>query len=97
MSVKNLEIMKFYYVEYQVNNMSHDIKEKMCKGCRSYNANHEPCCSISSIPYIPEDRMCPCSTCLIKVICYKPCHDFTVYSGKFIEIIRGKWNEKNTV
>lgn len=96
MSVRNLEIMKFY-VKHQVDDMSHNMKEKICKGCRSYNANHEPCCSIESILYLPEDKICPCSTCLVKGICDQPCLDYTIYSGKFIEIIRRRWNDKNTM
>ena len=73
------------------------MKEKMCKGCLSYNSNHEPCCSIHRIPDFPEDRMCPCSTCLVKGICNKPCLDYTIYAGKFIEIIIGAKGEKNTM
>lgn len=60
---------------------------KQCKGCRSYSQMVEkPSCSIRRIPYIPEGLVCPCSICLVKGMCNKPCEEFIKFVERLKEI-----------
>jgi len=54
---------------------------EMCKGCMTYNIDNTPCPSIKNVHYIPDTLLCPCSTCILKVICVEPCEDFMDYIG----------------
>lgn len=76
---------------------------KQCIGCQSYRG--APYCSIRRIPYIPKGLICPCSICLIKVICGNACQEFEdfIYKLKEIEgelcrtLFKGDNNGKTTL
>ncbi len=46
---------------------------KHCKGCYAYTRTERSPCSISGYNKKGE---CPCTTCIIKVMCNKTCDDF---------------------
>jgi len=52
-----------------------------CEGCGIYTTDHE--CMLK--PYYIDKQgnkiVCPCSTCLIKMICNKPCINLTGYNN----------------
>lgn len=50
--------------------------KKVCKGCKEYEEFQEVPCSHITIEkgrYVPVKLMCPCSMCLIKMICITAC------------------------
>ena len=56
---------------------------KRCIGCNSYNKMiKKPNCSMRRIPYIPEGSICPCQTCIVKIMCNNSCHDFRQFINK---------------
>lgn len=49
-----------------------------CEGCATYlaqNENHHDC------PYYKDnqDSSCPCSNCLVKMMCGDPCDDYETW------------------
>jgi len=57
-----------------------EIKYKECNGCKSYKGYKGKC---FLVPYYFNEQgnklECPCSTCLVKGICEKPCDEFNLY------------------
>jgi len=52
-------------------------KYELCKGCLSYNNSaQKPGCIL--IGDGEGYKVCPCSICLIKGICVKPCKAYTI-------------------
>ena len=49
-------------------------KEKICGGCRDYDINRD--CSFG--PYY-KGKICPCSTCLVKMMCNGVCDVLLAY------------------
>ncbi len=48
-----------------------------CKGCKDYEDFHKIPCSLAYIKknvYAPKELMCPCSICLVKMVCEHACH-----------------------
>lgn len=56
--------------------------KEMCKGCNTYesskNEDVEGPAVCNHIPFV-KNAKCPCSTCLIKSMCLKPCDNHTQY------------------
>jgi len=57
-----------------------DQRETICKGCKTYNQMMN--CSFLPVIYKNTDRelICPCSICLIKMMCSKGCREMHVYT-----------------
>ena len=55
--------------------MANKLKEMVCKGCRIYEVldrcMYKKC--IYPSKHVPKVLICPCSTCLIKMVCLEEC------------------------
>ncbi len=63
-------------------------KSKLCRGCTTLNMDRSNICSLSRFNKKGE---CPCSECLIKVICSKGCPK---YSGWWTSKKELEWEGK---
>lgn len=52
------------------------IRDSICPGCRTYEVSSD--CIIRPIF---NGVLCPCSSCLIKIICTKRCEKLQKYTG----------------
>ena len=74
-----------------------DITDKQyncCKGCRSLQ--HQ-CCIIDNLKqdgFLNEIVNCPCSTCLVKVMCTNGCKEYNNYTAK-IEAMVMKYDREH--
>jgi len=74
-----------------------DFKEyEECKGCNGYDSNNRLC---FLEPYYTDKQgnriICPCTTCLIKVVCNKLCYELQIYYSLFgIEYSESQWSKK---
>jgi len=80
-------------------------KEEICQGCQSY-ANRSKCWRYRyinddgttkivpcyTLPFI-EDKICPCSSCIIKSICNDLCEDYAEYYRPYPQIGKELKNE----
>jgi len=61
--------------------MANEFKEMVCKGCRIYEVLdrclYKRCLYPSK--HVPKALICPCSICLIKMICTIKCEKFNIY------------------
>ena len=48
-------------------------RDIICDGCRDYILKE------CSIPIIYNNKQCPCSTCLVKIMCVDLCDEFDSY------------------
>ena len=48
-----------------------------CKGCRIYSSKYKTSCVDNS------DGDCPCSECIIKVMCRKACLEYDIFIIKY--------------
>jgi hypothetical protein len=51
-------------------------EEEDCEGCRTKNASGKTCSKFRF------NLVCPCSICLIKIMCMEPCDIFDSYIEK---------------
>lgn len=56
-----------------------EIRKAICKGCFTYS-NCDLQCSIKPIT---NGIRCPCSTCIIKMMCNEPCDKLHQYRGGY--------------
>ncbi len=66
------------------------LRELICKGCaNSINGNEG--CTVLIEPINMFDKPCPCSTCVIKMMCRFSCEKFDDYTRTpSKKLIRGK-------
>ena len=54
--------------------------ENECRGCMSFKPHISLECRDEAMLHLSETEQCPCSTCLVKVICTMGCEDFKNYA-----------------
>jgi hypothetical protein len=54
-----------------------ELRERICKGCNSAADNNK--CTICIEPINDREETCPCSSCLVKMICNESCLEFRDY------------------
>lgn len=62
-------------------------RKTICGGCKTYEISKE--CNLLPIIYkgIDKEQICPCSTCLVKMICRSECCDLTdEYCGEMLPV-----------
>ncbi len=65
------------------------MKMEDCEGCIIYNTWN----SMSVCPWFHEGMICPCSICLVKVMCNRDCKNF----GEYKRSIRDESNNKQSL
>lgn len=73
---------------------SNTDREKICPGCRSHHLSYGNCLyppSIEKTKYTPKGLVCPCSTCLVKMVCGSECNVIKQYKiiDTFIKSLKG--------
>jgi len=77
------------------------MSKNICKGCLTYESSPNTCCSFPTIKktkYAPKGLTCPCSTCIIKMVCDTICSTRANYLiiGQFIKSL-GSNDHKITI
>jgi len=55
-----------------------ELRERICKGCSNAINNNEGC-TVCIEPVSERGEECPCSICLIKMMCRHSCLEFRDY------------------
>ena len=55
------------------------IRKKVCDGCRTYAMIDED--NTCLMPHMKNGKPCPCSECLIKMVCNEVCVKLEEYAG----------------
>ena len=64
------------------------MKVEDCKGCIIYSTDYK-------CYFIYKDMVCPCTTCLVKVMCNKNCKEFNKHKEDLtIKKSKEIWNKK---
>jgi hypothetical protein len=61
----------------------------ICEGCLIYENSYKKSCSFAYVKYNKDVLVCPCSTCLIKMMCRRSCYLLKEHGTK-IELIHKK-------
>ena len=67
------------------------MKVEDCKGCVIYHMRNRNTI-MSGCPWFHEGMICPCTTCLVKVMCNRDCKKFAEYKKS-----KGKSNDEQSL
>ena len=69
-------------------------KQTICKGCRTYARRTScPWVCIKKSEYNQEELICPCSTCLIKMMCEFSCEELIKHQRRRRSIVYRSYTE----
>ena len=60
----------------------YEVRERICTGCNNFVIEDDDGCTICIEPINSKGEVCPCSTCLIKMMCSHSCEEFRNYCDK---------------
>ena len=58
------------------------MKNKECRGCEGYRSNYELC----TFGKYNKQELCPCTICLVKVMCKVWCRDYFEMRNEVVDI-----------
>lgn len=59
-----------------------ELRRSVCKGCLTYETMNED--QLCPVPHKINRKPCPCSKCMIKMVCEDTCDEFRLYKGTFV-------------